>query len=177
MLKPITEIMNARLVDLDKSQTLGTVTNWAIDPDKKQISALMIKPVGLLTRLRAVATADIVEYGPKMVVIKNSDALVAPHEIVLLPALLRHHQHVIGSPVITASGKKLGNVDDVLFETTDSFIQKIYVQPGILGILNRPDLIIPADKIITIASQKIVVTDDSGNWQTVSQAVTAPTAN
>ena len=177
MLKPITEIMHARLVDLDKSQTLGVVVNWAIDPDKKQISALMVKPAGFLTRLHAIATSDIVEYGPKIVVIKNSDVLVPPQEIVLLPSLLKRHQHIIGNPVVTTSGKKLGNVEDILFETADSSIQKIYVQPGILGMLNRPDLIIPADKIITITSKKIIVTDDSGNWQTVSQAAPASTVN
>jgi len=169
--------MNARLVDLDNSQVLGEVTNWVIDPDKKQISALMVKPAGMLARLRAVSTADIVEYGPKIVVVKNASVLVDPNEIVHLPPLLRRKQHVIGSPVITASGKKLGGVEDVLFETTDSSIQKIYVQPGILGMFNQPDLIIPIDKVIAIESKKIVVTDDSGEWQAISQRAPVPSAN
>ena len=47
MLKPITEVVGARLVDLDKSQTLGEVINWVINPDEKKISALMVKPLGL----------------------------------------------------------------------------------------------------------------------------------
>ncbi len=169
MLKPITEIMGARLVDLDNSQTLGEVTNWVIDPDKKQISALIVKSGGIFARTLAVTTIDIIEYGPKMVVVKNREALVPPSEIVNLPGLMRRKYHVIGSPVITVSGKKLGLVEDLLFETTDSTIQKIYVRPGVLGMFNQPDLIIPADKIVAIEQKKIVVTDDSGDWQAIKQ--------
>lgn len=171
MLKPISEVMGARLVDLDKSQTLGEVINWVVDPDRKQISALIIKPVGIFTRTMAITTVDIVEYGPKMVVVKNQDALVPPSEIVHLPKLMRQKQRVIGSPVVTTSGKKLGQVEDLLFETSDSSIQKLYVRPGLLGMLNRPDLIIGADKIVAIERKRIVVTDDSGNWQPIRKTV------
>lgn len=177
MLKPISEIMGARLVDLDNSQTLGNVINWVINPDAKKISALMVKPAGMFSRSLAVATLDIIEYGPKIVVIKNSTALVPPSEIVHLPKLLRHKQRVVGSPVVTSAGKKLGSVEDILFETIDSTIQKIYVRPGILGILQQSDLIIPADKIVTIAPNKIIVQDDSDQWQTIRETSPAPTIN
>jgi len=177
MLKPITEVVGARLVDLDKSQTLGEVINWVINPDEKKISALMVKPLGLFTRTLAVTTVDVVEYGPKIVVVKNQHALVSPNEVVHLPKLLRQKRHVIGNPVVTQSGKKLGIVEDILFETSDSTIQKIYVQPSIFGILHQPDLIIGADKIISIESKRIVITDNGDNLAAIREVSPAPTAN
>jgi len=169
MLKPISEIMGARVVDLDTSQNLGEIMNWVINPEQKRISALMIKPAGMFTRMMAIATIDIVEYGPKIVVVKNSFAIVSPSEIVHLPKLMRPKQRVIGSPVVTVTGKKLGTVEEILFETSDSTIQKIYIQPGILSILNQPDIIISADKIIAIEPRRIVVQDDNGAWQTIKK--------
>lgn len=177
MLKPISEVLGARVVDLDDCSALGTVSNWVINPDKKQISALLIKPAGVFTRTLAIPTIDIVEYGPKMIVIKNHSALVNPGEILHLPKLIRKKHRVIGNIVITVSGKKLGTVEDLLFETIDSTLQKIYITSGILGILSQPDLIIGADKIVSIEQKKIVVQDDSNLEQPVKEVAPLPLAN
>ncbi|MFH0912148.1 MAG: PRC-barrel domain-containing protein [Patescibacteria group bacterium] len=177
MLKPISEVMGSRVVDLDNSQTLGEVINWVINPDKKQISALLVKPNRPFARSLAIVPIDIVEYGPKIVVVRNDGALVAPKEILHLPKLMRKKHRVLGNPVVTQAGKKLGSVDDLLFETIDASIQKIYVCPGLLGIFNQPDLILGVDKIIAIESNRIVVQDDSDQWETVKKTATVPTSN
>jgi len=177
MLKPITAVMGARLMDLDRSQTLGEIVNWVIDPNEKKISALMVKPAGFFSRILAISTLDIVEYGPKMVIVKNQQALVSPNELVHVSKLMRHHRHVIGNPVVTQSGKQLGVVEDILFETSDSTIQKIYVQPGILGILRQSDLIIGADKIFSIEPKRIVITENGSDWKTIEEAAPASVAH
>jgi len=92
-------------------------------------------------------------------------ALVTPSEVVSLPKLIRQRHKVLGNPVVTQSKKILGRVSEVLFETTDSTIQRIYVEPSLLGALKQPDLIISADKIIQITPRKIVVQNDDYAWQ------------
>lgn len=176
MLKPISEVMGARLVDLDQGQTLGEIVNWVINPDEKKISALMVRPGGVFAKTLAISPVDIIEYGPRIVVVRNQNSLVPPAEIVHLPKLIRHHQHLLGSVVATVSGKQLGNVEDILFETCDSTLQKIYVRPGVLGLLHQPDLIIGVDKIVTIKSTRIIVTDDSGYFRATTTAP-APSPN
>jgi len=177
MLKPISEVMGARLVDLDQGQTLGEVVNWVINPDEKKISALIVKPAGLFAKTLAIIPIDIIEYGPKIVVVRNQNALVPPAEVVHLPKLMRRAHRVIGNPVVTSSGKQLGNVEDILFETCDATLQKIYVRPGILGLFNQPDLIIGADKIVAIENKRIVVTDDSGYLKATSETAPLPSTN
>ncbi|OGB74205.1 hypothetical protein A2V68_00310 [candidate division Kazan bacterium RBG_13_50_9] len=161
MLKPISEIVGAKLVDWEDSQTIGEVTNWVIDPDRKKISALIVKLAGLWRGLSVVTTIDVVEYGPGMVIVRNANAVVTPGEVAGLPQLLKTKHHVIQSRVETQSGKLLGKVEDLLFETTDSTIQKLYIKPSGLSLLSLPDLVVGADKIARIEPRRIVVFDDA----------------
>ena len=47
MLKPISEVVGAKLVDLENSQTIGRITDWIVDPQQKKISALVTKLPGM----------------------------------------------------------------------------------------------------------------------------------
>lgn len=166
MLTPISEVVGAKLVDLEGSQTIGEIIDWVIDPGALKISALVVKLPGLFKGQAVVTTIDVVEYGPGMVVIRNANAVVPPSEVAGLKQLIKSKYRVIKSRVETQSGKLLGNVEDLVFETTDSTLQKIYIKPGVLDMIRRPDIIIGADKIIRIEPQRIVVQDDAGNMQT-----------
>lgn len=170
MLKAITEIGNSRVIDFDNNRTLGTVSNWVINPEERKISALLIKRAGFLKPILAISTVDIIEYGPKLVIVKNESSLVEPTEVVSLPKLIRHRHRVLGNPVFTQSNKYLGKVSEILFETIDSTIQRIYVEPSFLGALKQPDLIISADKITEITPKKIVVQNDDYAWQPSTRA-------
>lgn len=163
MLKNITSILRAKLVDWENSQTIGEVADWIVDPDHKKISALVIKSPGLFKKNFMVATIDIVEYGPGMVIVRNQNAVVPASEIAGLDKLLKSKQKIINSPVKTQSGKHLGQVEDLLFETTDSTIQKIYIRPRMIDLFKSADLIIGVDKIISITPQYIIVQDDAGD--------------
>ncbi len=177
MLKAISEVMGAQLVDFEHRQNLGEIINWVINSETRQISTFLVKPCGWLVRPLAVATLDVVEYGPKMVVIKNKSALVAPATILHLPKLIKNRHRVMGSPVVTQSGKRLGIVEDILFETLDATIQKIYVHPGFLKMMHRPDIIIGIDKVIAIETKRIVVQDNNLAWQHIKDAIPEPAIN
>ena len=163
MLKAITDIVGSKLVDLEGSQTIGQVVGWVVNSQEKKISALLIKLPGLLRKLMVVTTIDIIEYGPGIVVVRNQNAVVSSNEVVGLQKLIKSKHRIIDSRVETKSGKVLGLVENLLFETTDSTIQKLYVKPRLLEALNKPDLIISADRIIEIGSNKVIVDDDVAN--------------
>lgn len=174
MLKAISEVVGSRLVDLDKSQTIGEVTNWVINPDERKLSALVIKLTGLFAKTLVVTTVDIVEYGPRLVVVKNQLAAVPPDEVAGMPKLLKSRFHLLGGKVQTKSGKLLGRIEDVMFETTDSSLQRFYIKPPLLGLITRPDIIIGIDKIIKIEPRRIIVNDEVGEGMSSAQPVSAP---
>lgn len=174
MLKAIREVVGNKLVDLDKSQTIGEVTNWVIDPDERKLSALVIKQAGMFGKTRVVTTTDIIEYGPGIVVIKNQNAVISPDEVVGLPKLLKSRHRVMGERVETRSGRFIGLVEDVLFETTDSTLQKFYIKPTLLGLVTRPDIIIGIDKVIQIEPRRVVVHDEVGEPTGSTRTASAP---
>ncbi|MBU1083043.1 PRC-barrel domain-containing protein [Patescibacteria group bacterium] len=161
MLKTITSILKSKLVDWESSKTIGVVSNWVVDPVQKKISALIVNPPGIFKKTLVVTTTDVVEYGPGMVVVRNQNTIVPVQEVVGLDKLVKNKQRIIGCEVVTQSGKRLGVTEDLLFETTDSTIQKIYIHPRILDILKSHDLIIGADKIVEIKPKRIIVRDDA----------------
>jgi len=165
MLKQITQLPGSKLVDLENGDTIGEILNWIIDPDNKKISALVVKEAGLLRPAKVISTIDVIEYGPSIVVVRNQGAIVNLQEVVRLKKLNKYKNKVLGGKIITASGKNLGVAEDLLFETMDSSIQKIYIKSPLINILNKPDIIISADKIIEIKPGEITVQDDAGEIQ------------
>lgn len=165
MLRQIIKLPGSKLVDLDNGETIGKIVDWIIDPDERKISALTVKEPGFFRQLKVITTIDIVEYGPGIVVVRNRNAIVAPKEVVRLKNIINPKKRVIGSQVKTVSNKILGTIEDLLFETTDSTIQKLYIKPPIINMLSKPDLIIGADKIVKIEPGKITVQDDAGTPQ------------
>lgn len=175
MLKAISEVVGSKLVDLDKSQTIGEIANWVINPDERRLTALIVKLPGLFGKTMVVTTNDIIEYGPRMVVVKNQNAVIPPDEVSGLPKLLHVRYRIIGERVETKSGQSIGQVEDVLFETANSTLQKFYVKPGLLGLISRPDVIIGIDKILKIEPRRIVVHDDVNQPAGITQTIQAET--
>ena len=170
MLKQATKLPGSKLISLDDGKTIGEIVDWIIDPDNKKISALTVKEPGLFKQIKVVTTIDVVEYGPGMVVVRNRDSVVAPKEVVRLKNINKLKKRIINSKVKTVSNKTLGTIEDLLFETTDSTIQKLYIKPPIIAMLSKPDLIIGADKIVKIEPGKITVQDDAGDLQSTKLA-------
>lgn len=171
MLKAISEVVGSRLVDLDKSQTIGEIVNWVVNPDDRRLSAVVVKIAGLFSKTMVVTTVDIIEYGPRIVVVKNQSSVVAPEEVVGMPKLLRSKFRLIGGRAETQSGRSLGQIEDIMFETTDSSLQKFYIKPSLLGLVTRPDIMIGIDKVVRIEPRRIIVTDEAGEPIATSQTI------
>jgi uncharacterized protein YrrD len=160
MLKLVSEVLGSKVVDFESGQTIGEITNWIVDPDTKKISSFVVKRPGLLSAASALTTIDVIEYGPNLVVVRNQHAIVPPHEVAGLPKLMKAGHRVIGGSAQTQSGRVLGVVENVLFETNDSTIQKVYVRPRIIDMVKYPDLVISADKIIRIEPRRMIFSDE-----------------
>ena len=162
MLKLVSEVLGSKVVEFDGNTTIGEIINWVVDPNTRRVVSFVIKQGGLLSAPSALTTIDIVEYGPGIVVVRNQASVVPPHEVAGLPKLLKAGHRIIGGSAQTQSGRILGTVENVLFETTDSTIQKIYVKPRIIDMVRYPDLVIPADQIVSIEPRRTIFTDEAG---------------
>ena len=169
MLKSIKSIMGSKVMNFTESTTLGEVVDWIVNPEKRKINAFLVRTGGWFSKLMALSSLDVVEYGPKIIVVKNSDVLGTPSEVMNRPKAIKQKGRLLGSPVFTTIGAKLGVVDDVLFETADTSIQKIYVSPNGVSSLHQPDLIITIDRIVEILPNKIIVKENGADIERVGE--------
>ena len=169
MLKSIKSIIGSRVVDFADSSTLGEVVDWVIAPESKKITAFLVRPAGWFAKLAAVPSLAVIEYGPKLLIVKDPEALRQPQEIMSNPKSISQKIHLLGSPVITSKGRKLGLAEDLLFETSDTTIQKLYITPDLINKFHQPDLIITANRIVNILPNKIVVEEDGAETSRVQQ--------
>jgi sporulation protein YlmC with PRC-barrel domain len=99
---------------------------------------------------------DVISRG---IIINDHDQLVQPEELVRLNPVMRLNFTLVGKPVVTASGHKLGKVGDYSVDIDSLFIQKLYVTQSIFKSLNGGNLGIDRAQIVEITDKKIVVSD------------------
>ena len=159
-LKPISSIRDIPVLDLETGEVLGRVTSWAINPTDQRIAAWLLNKPSLFGTQLAISPADIIEYSPDMIVVRDRTAVINPKEILGLTDLIQRKLIVIGLPAISETRKPLGQVTELLFDTISSKIEKYYLSPGSgLTRLTSQDLVIPADKVVEITGRQVVFAD------------------
>jgi uncharacterized protein YrrD len=108
---------------------------------------------------KVVGSRDVISFYPR-IVIRDTESIVAPDEIVRVHQVLTHYAPVIRNRVITESGKDLGTVHDYLLDIDASIVLKLMVSHSFLGILHFGQRIISAKEIVRIEPEQIIVKDD-----------------
>ncbi len=119
-------------------------------------------------------TQDIREQIDKGFVINDHEVLGKPEDLVRLESVLRLSFELIGKPVITVNKQHLGKVDDYAVDDATLYVQKLYINQGLLKSLTGGNLSIDRSQIVEITNRKIVVLDPlKGVKDTLPAAVTA----
>ena len=159
-LRQISSIKDIPVLDLETGDLLGHITNWAIYPRDQRIVAWILNKNKFFRAPTAVVTADIAEYGPRMVVVRDRQSIIRPDEVVGLPELVTAKMTVIGFQATTIQGRILGIITDLVFDTISSQIQQYYVRPQSMAGFLQNDLILPASKVTRIESNRVVFYED-----------------
>jgi uncharacterized protein YrrD len=95
------------------------------------------------------------------VAVDSNASISSPHDIARIDNIRQENYQLIGTPVITMSGDKLGKVHDCAFELDNGQVQKLYVKPSLWSSISRSELIIDRSQIINLAltPRQIIVAD------------------
>jgi len=99
---------------------------------------------------------DIIQQG---FVIDDHDVLSDQEELVRLKKVLKLGFELIGKPVQTVSGKKVGKVSDFAAETATMFIQKIYVSQSIFKNFTGGSLSVDRTQINEVTNKRIIINE------------------
>ena len=171
-LRQISDIHQIPVLDLETGDILGQAVDWVVDPAHQKIAAYVLSPGTLWHKTEVIVPVDIVEYGPKMIIVRDQQAVITPDEIVGLPELLRNKVRLRGAKVESESGKNLGVVEDFTIEIIGSTIQQYYIQSATLigGLANT--WVVSADKVIRVEQHKIILPDTIESGVPVTQQQT-----
>src|SRR3989344_284570 len=158
-LRQISSMKEGPVLDLETGDLLGHIASWVIHPRDQRIAAWLLGRNKLFQAPLAVVTADIAEYGPRMVVVRDSQPVIRPDEVVGLPELITARMVVVGFQATTVQGRVLGSVADLVFDTISSQIQQYYIRPQSMAGFLQNDLVLPANQVTRIESNRVVFSE------------------
>ncbi len=110
----------------------------------------------------------------KGIVVNDHDAITPIDDMVRMQAVINAEFSLIGTPIVSESGEKLGIVKDYAVDHKTLYIKKLYIGQSFLkSLLNftHPQLIIDRSQILDVTPEKIVVKDAT---EKVQDTKTAP---
>jgi len=124
------EIIDLPVVTFSTGGKLASVDDLIVDPERRQVLALLIDQGGLFRSPRAIPFGRIQAIGPDVVIIPDSKAALDIGRDPVLKKLIRDDINVRGLRVVTEDGQKLGEVQDMLIDDKTGEIKGYYIGIG-----------------------------------------------
>jgi sporulation protein YlmC with PRC-barrel domain len=104
---------------------------------------------------------DVRQFAQDCIIVDSPEELSNPDDIVRLKAMIAQSYDPIDKPVVSDSGRKLGNVEDYSLNLETCRIQKLFVRQSMLRSWLGSSLIVDRTQIIDISPKQITVRDAS----------------
>lgn len=111
---------------LEEAEMVGKVHRLVVDPEELKLIGFSLKTGGYFAKIYAVSMADVVDVDKNGIVISSKEALVEKNEIVRIADILGKKFSIIGLPVKTRLGEKIGRVENVVVDTASGDILRVY---------------------------------------------------
>ena len=147
-------------------EPLGIIKKILINFDKGKVIGFIIGRNKIISPIDIMTWEDYIK-------INNKDDIVSETEIIEVKTYIKDKRKIIGSKVITEKGKLLGKVIDYTINSNFYSLEKLIVKKTFLKFIKFNKQIIPANEIIEIKKNKIIVKEDTkdikvGIMQTVA---------
>jgi len=174
MLILASQIHDAPILSILNGHPVATAGKMLINADKLEVAALFCKSPGWRGYDHVLLLRDIREYSHSGIIIDSLEDIEDIGEIIRLGDIVERDYQVVGKPVVTESGHKLGKAEDYSVDSGNNLIQKIYIRPSLLKNLMVNNIVIDRTNIIKAEDDKITVSDAS--LKTPAKAKIAPVA-
>jgi uncharacterized protein YrrD len=160
MLYEAKSLLNLPIINLDSGKTLAWLSDIIIDPENGKVLGLVATLGFWVKTKKAVAFSDIYEFGPEAILVRDDESLINISNIVRIKKIIDQKIFILGSKVVTKSGKRLGRVKNFVVNTDLGILVKIYVESLWGKSFIKGTLVIPAARIISIERKKIIISDE-----------------
>ncbi|MFH2105063.1 MAG: PRC-barrel domain-containing protein [Parcubacteria group bacterium] len=153
------EVTKQTVVTINSGKSLGKIVDLVMDIDNGKCLALLVQPEGIVARKKIVLIDDVSSFGDDAVMVQNEKTLVPLKDNGDIARVVDRKIKIIGNKVVSYSGEELGETKDFVVDKASHKLSKLFVSTGLLRDLFKGELIITANKIVSIGKDAIVVKD------------------
>lgn len=146
--------------DLETGRIIGRVRRLIVDPDERRIAALLLA-ARLGKEAPCLPFRELHAIGDHAVTVRGTDSLAPLSQHPELQELLRARRRVCPAPILTEGGRFLGDVDEFTVDPKTGRIESLLLSGGLIRDLFRGQAVLPADLVLTVGEDAIIVRDDA----------------
>lgn len=156
IVKPSRKFLSLPIITLHEGQHIGYVKSLILDPRTKSLAALVIDPKGFFKDQRIIPYSKVVSVGDDAITIDKSSQVEKPANLPEILNLLKEKLSIIGTRVVTESGKVLGTADEYFIESETGKVKEIEISGGKIEGFLTGKARLQADQLVTIGHDVIV---------------------
>jgi uncharacterized protein YrrD len=156
-LRKAKDVIGLPVISIDSGKQVGQVKDLWFEPDWK-LSDVVLEAKGWFAPGRAIRSADIIGVGDAAVTIANESAAGKQREQTKARPLFEGDGKLLGMPIVTIDGDRLGVVEDVYFEPNlGKQIVSFELSEGFLSDLQEGRKWLPVPEAAKLGEDAIVV--------------------
>jgi len=166
--KPSRKYLSLPIISLQEGQQIGYVKNLILDPSTKALAAIVVDTKGFFKDQRIIPYSKVISVGEDAITIDKESHVEKTSSLPELLDLVKEKLTIIGTKMVTETGKTLGIAQEYYVDPETGTITQIEISGGKLeGILSGKAWI-PAEYIMTIGHDVIISQKGSENALTVA---------
>jgi uncharacterized protein YrrD len=157
MLKLYESVPGLDILSLRSGSPIAAIIAPLINPNNLYIEGWYVQDDS--KKQRIVLSQAIRDILPQGFVVNDHEDLSEIEDLIRLKEIMDLRFDLLGKRVTSQSGKSYGKINDFAFESSNFFIQKLYVGQSLVKNIAGGTLSIDRSQIIEITNQRIVIED------------------
>ena len=147
-------VLGLPVVDEEMTDRLGIISGIFIHPDTGKVEGFFVRISGFLhSEHLFLSSIDILRWGLR-VVVRDADVFSPIEERVRLQSLFEEKRYILGQPIVTDTGRKLGVCADVQFDTTHFMVDWLWPKR-----LWKWGTALPLSQVLEVRRDAVIVRD------------------
>lgn len=167
-MKPSRKFLSLPIISLQEGQHIGYVKSLILDASTKSLAAIVVDPKGFFKDQRIIPYTKVVSVGDDAITIDKGVHVEKSSNLPELLNLVKEKLTIIGTKIVTETGKTLGMADEYYVDPDTGKITQIEISGGKLEGFLSGKAWIAAEHIVTLGQDVIVAQKGSESTLTIA---------
>lgn len=152
------------IISIEEGQQIGTVKNIVIDPEKKELAALIVEQRGWFKDQKVIPYNKVHSVGGDAITIEKFANAEKQTNLPNIVKLIKDKYELIGAKVVAENGTVLGYVDEFYVDLINGKIITLEITGRFLDGLMQGKATLDTEYIKTIGKEVLIAVDGAENY-------------